>query len=636
MIILTSWTRLSLLASIGMLLVGLSFPVQSAPFQPKSVEKALEVFDSGELTDSETIKVTLNYLKKNISVEDTKNYLKLQAVICWNGFDLTDNKAIEAAIEFVNLKLASKQIAKSSETATDLKLCRAYMYQLIGKVDLALQEYNDLVHQAYLIDSPKLIADSRSLRGAMYSFQGNFAGALEDFIIAQHLYESLNLKAWAQYNLIELATSYRRFGDPQTAIKYYQQLEVQFSKQGDNDTANLMKTEIAYALEELGENSAALEKHLQSYHYWKDKSDDKSSAFQAINIAGILIKLDRVEEAEKYLSQATEFIKVSDGASYSFMRLFQAQAALHHHEMEKAHAYLNEAETAFTKIKNSRGLEQLYLVQSQAFISQQNWQQAVIALQDYIATHQALDATRQTNSTTEMRTRFNTEKVERENKQLLKIQKIKENELIILNQNKYLQLAVIILSGIIMVILSVISYKQSKKSKQLSVLASTDHLTQLPNRRSTYLKGETYFKSKESTEHPLSLILFDADNFKQINDQLGHDIGDKVLISLANISNMLMRKQDLVGRVGGEEFLIVLPNTSSEQAFNIAQRLVATVEKSNFDDIPSDLKLTISAGIATQADENSFDMLLKRADKALYSAKAAGRNCAVLSDKNSA
>ncbi|WP_258405294.1 GGDEF domain-containing protein [Shewanella mesophila] len=618
-----------------MLLVGLPSPVQSAPFQPKNVEEAFEVFDSGELTDSETIKVTLNYLKKNISVEDTENYLKLQTVICWNDFDLTDNKAIEAAIEFVNLKLASKQITKSTETATDLRLCRAYMHQIIGKVELALKEYNDVVHQAYLIESPRLIADSRSLRGAMYSFQGNFAGALEDFIAAQHLYESLNLKVWAQYNLTELATSYRRFGDPQTAIIYFRQLEIQFSKQGDNDTANLMKTEIAYALEELGENSAALEKYLQSYHYWKNKSDDIASAYQAINIAGILIKLDRVAEAEEYLAEATQIINASDGASYSFMRLFQAQAALHHHEMEKAHAYLKEAETAFTKIKNTRGLEQLYLVQSEAFISQQNWQQAVAALQDYIANHQALDATRQSNHTTEMRTRFNTEKVERENKQLLEIQKIKENELVILNQNKYLQLAVSILSGIIMVFLSVISYKQSKKSKLLSVLASTDHLTQLPNRRSTYFKGEAYFKSKESTDHPLSLILFDADHFKKVNDQLGHDIGDKALVALANISNTLMRKQDLVGRVGGEEFLIILPNTSAEQTLSIAQRLVTKIESSNFDGIAPNFKLTISAGIATQTDDDDgFNMLLKRADKALYNAKAAGRNCAILSDQN--
>lgn len=627
--------RLGLLASISMLLVGLSSPVQSAPFQPKSVEEAFEVFDSGELTDSETIKLTLNYLKENVAVDNTENYRKLQSVICWNDYDLTDSKALEAAIEFVNLNLASKQIAQSTETVTDLRLCRAYMHQLIGKVELALKEYNDVVHQAYLIESPRLIADSRSLRGAMYSFQGNFAGALEDFITAQHLYESLNLKVWAQYNLIELATSYRRFGDPQTAIKYYQQLETQFTEQGNLDTANLMKTEIAYALEELGENDVALEKYLQSYHYWKDKSDDRTSANQAINIAGILIKLDRVEEAEKYLTEATQSISATEGASYSFMRLFQAQVALHHHEMEQAHAYLKEAESAFVKIKNTRGLELLYLVQSEAFISQQNWQQTVIALQNFITTHKSLDATQQTNRTTEMRTRFNTERIERENKQLLELQKIKENELIILNQNKYLQLTVILLSCIIMVILSVISYKQSKKSKLLSVLASTDHLTQLPNRRSTYYKGESYFKSKLSTDHPLSLILFDADHFKKVNDQLGHDIGDKVLVALANISNNLMRKKDLVGRVGGEEFLVILPNTSAEQAFNIAQRLVTTIEKSNFDDIHYDFKLTISAGIATQTDDNSFDILLKRADKALYSAKAAGRNCAVLSDKNS-
>lgn len=593
------------------------------------------MFDKGVVSDPETIKMMLGYLQDNITIQDSKHYLKLQPLLCWNNFDINDNEQITAAIEFANLKLASQEIAQSGETATDLKLCRAYMYQLSGEVDAALNEYNKIVDQAYRIESPKLIADARSLRGAMHSFQGDFAQALEDLITAQHLYESLNLEHWALYNLTELATSYRRFGDPQAALRYYQKLTAEFTKRGDDDSANFMKAEMAYALEELGEHEAALEKHIQSYQYWKNKSGLELSAHRAVNVAGVLIQLNRVKEAETYLAEAEEFITPSKGASYSFMRLYQAQIALYNENMDQALSYIEEAKNSFLNIKNTRGLEQLYRLEGQVHSTKQDWEKATIALQDYIATHALLDATQQTNRTTEMRTRFNTEQIERENKQLLELQKVKENELIILNHNKYLQLAVILLGCIIMVILAIIAHKQSKKSKLLSILALTDHLTQLPNRRSTYTKAEGYFKSKRLNDHPLSLILFDADHFKKVNDQFGHDKGDKVLISLANISSNLMRKQDLVGRVGGEEFLVILPGTTAEQALNIAQRLVTTVESSNFDDISPNFKLTISAGIATQIDDVEFDALLKRADKALYSAKYSGRNCAVLSNENS-
>ena len=607
---------------------------ETPPIDALTNEQIFTELENGTIGDRETIERYLTQLKKNITVDDLQGYLRLQRAICWNGFDATKLEKINEAIEFANLKLTSDIVTNSPTTVTDLKLCRAFMHQIAGEVDLALEEYDHVISESYLLESPRLIADSRSLRGGLYSFQGNFAQALEDLITAQHLYESLNLEHWALYNLSELATSYRRFGDPQTAIKYYQKLIDKFINVNDANSANAMKTEIGFALEELGENEAALAMHLESYLYWKKSIGLEGSAHTAINVAGALIKLGRIKEAGKYLDDADRFIDPSMGGSYSLMRLYQAQVAFEQGDLDASLAYIDASKQSFIQIKNARGLESLYQIESDIFASQQNWQQAFDALKRYIENHKQLDSTQQTTRTTEMRTRFNTEQIERENQQLIELQKIKENELYILKQNKYLQMLVIILGCIIMVILSIFTYKQSQKSKLLSILALTDHLTQLPNRRYTYSKGDSYFKSKDSNQQPLSLILFDADHFKKINDQYGHDIGDKVLITLANISNGLMRKQDLVGRVGGEEFLVILPGTTAEQAFNIAQRLVTTIESGGFEDIYPNFKMTISAGVASYTNDKDFNMLLKRADQALYQAKSAGRNCAILSDQN--
>ncbi|MFV7785020.1 diguanylate cyclase [Shewanella marisflavi] len=624
-----SWLTL-LLLWLGLSLYGYSTISLAEEDIAEEVDAVFAKFEQGDFTDQQKINDALAFLSANITPEDTQHYLKLQTVLCWNSFDISKPEGIKKAIAFADLKLLSEGISASAEAATDLRLCRAFMYQLLGEVEEAMDGYNKVVAEAYLIESPKLIADSRSLRGSIYSFQGNFAQALEDLITAQNLYESLNLQHWAIYNLTELATSYRRFGDPQTAIKYYNKLEKQYEKTGDKDGAYSIKTEIAYALEELGEYEAALSNHKAAYQHWRDTLGEEISAHTAVNVAGMLIQLHRQAEAKPYLELAQRFITPEVGASYSFMRLYQAQSALNEGRYQEALDYIDMAKESFQQIKNARGLEQLHMVHSQIFVAEQNWKQAYEALLSYIQTHKSLDATLQTNRTTEMRTRFNTEQIERENQQLIELQKVKENELIILKQNKYLQLTVIVLGCIIMIILSIVAYKQSQKSKLLSILALTDHLTQLPNRRYTYSKGENYFKSKDEAHQPLSIILFDADHFKKVNDKYGHDIGDKVLIALANISNGLMRKQDLVGRVGGEEFLVLLPGTTAEQALNIAQRLVTTVESSNFDDIYINFKLTISAGIASTDGDKSFEHLLKRADDALYKAKSSGRNCAIL------
>ena len=126
---------------------------------------------------------------------------------------------------------------------------------------------------------------------------------------------------------------------------------------------------------------------------------------------------------------------------------------------------------------------------------------------------------------------------------------------------------------------------------------------------------------------PFSIISFDADHFKQVNDQHGHDIGDKVLVKLASICVSMMRETDVVGRVGGEEFLVLLPNIDKTNAIEIATRLIENIADYDWQQIAPNLAQTVSAGVASYTNELELSPLLLKADKALYSAKAAGRNC---------
>ncbi|WP_041422289.1 GGDEF domain-containing protein [Shewanella sediminis] len=606
-------------------LCSVLFSTSLFAIEQTSVDEIFTEIESGMAIKPAELTRKLEYLKTHISPDDFPHYLRLQSALCWNH-DPTDEKQRAEAVKLADKHLASDKISHFPEIFTDIKLCRAWFYQHQGRVVLALEEYNQVVGDAYQLESTKLIADARSVRGAMYSFQGNFAQALEDLITAQHLYDSLKLEYWSLYNLTELATSYRRFGDPQTALKYYQQLETKFIELGDMNSATGVLSEMAIALEELGEYERALEKYLKAHKYWTEQGSERGSSTIAVNISGTLLKLNRIDEAKAYLTEAGHSVKPNDEAFYSFMKLFEAQVHLMQADPVQALIELDDAKAAFSRVKNTRGMAQLLLLESQSHSAQQDWKQAFSSLEQYLVLHNELDAKLQSNRTTEMRTRFNTKRIETENERLVEYQRIKEHELKIVKQNKQLEYAVLILAFIIIFIISFFAFKQAQKSKLLEVLAMTDHLTQLPNRRHTYATGEKLFSVKPPS---LALILFDADNFKSVNDNYGHDIGDKALIELAKISSSHMRKADLVGRVGGEEFLIILPETTLYQATEIAQRLVNSIAKSDLGDIAANFGMTISAGIAAQEKDKSFSELLQRADSALYQAKSEGRNCAV-------
>ncbi|MGV3719344.1 MAG: diguanylate cyclase [Actinomycetota bacterium] len=161
---------------------------------------------------------------------------------------------------------------------------------------------------------------------------------------------------------------------------------------------------------------------------------------------------------------------------------------------------------------------------------------------------------------------------------------------------------------------------------QLEKLATTDDLTGLRNRRSFNLVGEEQLKRARVERQPVSLLLLDIDRFKLINDTHGHDVGDFALRQLASVLGTVTRDGDLTARVGGEEFAILLPNTSLGQALALAERLCQQVGSQDIEGVTR-FQLTVSVGVAGLDDDiANVTELLRRADTALYLAKERGRN----------
>ena len=165
--------------------------------------------------------------------------------------------------------------------------------------------------------------------------------------------------------------------------------------------------------------------------------------------------------------------------------------------------------------------------------------------------------------------------------------------------------------------------------EKLEELASTDTLTKLYNRRFFYESAIKTIEYAKRNKHLLSLIMLDIDHFKRVNDTYGHSAGDEVLKELAQIMKNIQRKSDTIVRLGGEEFAILLPDTSKEQAFEVAQKLRQTIEKNQV--LLSDgniVHFTVSLGVSSVQIEKEINIeaALSRADKALYRVKEGGRN----------
>jgi len=170
---------------------------------------------------------------------------------------------------------------------------------------------------------------------------------------------------------------------------------------------------------------------------------------------------------------------------------------------------------------------------------------------------------------------------------------------------------------------------------QTITLANTDALTGLYNRHYLNAHLDNLISRAQTGKRPLSLMIMDIDHFKSVNDKHGHDAGDAVLKQAAGVVRASARSSDLVARFGGEEFVVVMPDTTREAAHETAERLRAEIEAASFN-LPDGnvLRKTISIGVSVLKTEerDTGDSLIKRADEAMYKAKNGGRNRVVLAE----
>jgi len=176
---------------------------------------------------------------------------------------------------------------------------------------------------------------------------------------------------------------------------------------------------------------------------------------------------------------------------------------------------------------------------------------------------------------------------------------------------------------LVMIIINIFIINIIKLKNVAEKKAITDKLTGLFNRSIIDTLVQVEIERAKRNNKPISILLFDIDHFKKINDTYGHDKGDYTLKTIAEIAKRILRKSDYIIRWGGEEFLVILPETDLDGAIKVAEKIRSNVENYNFKDIG---KVTVSIGVTMLKIGEPLDNAIKRADEALYAAKNKGRN----------
>lgn len=174
--------------------------------------------------------------------------------------------------------------------------------------------------------------------------------------------------------------------------------------------------------------------------------------------------------------------------------------------------------------------------------------------------------------------------------------------------------------------------RQSRRRKKYQALATVDGLTGLANRFHFDLILGQAIRQGNRNNSLFSLILFDIDDFKKVNDNYGHDGGDKTLVHFSSLIRNSVREQDLVARWGGEEFVVLLPETELTAASVVAEKLRRAVEGSRVQSGRDEIKVTCSFGVTQFRKEMEGDELFRKVDQALYQAKESGKNCVMTAD----
>jgi diguanylate cyclase (GGDEF)-like protein len=497
-----------------------------------------------------------------------------------------------------------------------------------GKEAAAEKEYGAAAALAREVHDPRLEADAEAQIGYLQYVRGAMADALTNLQAAYRFSTQLGDEKGRLEALSTIANVYadEHVAQYDRAIEYYGQLLGDYEKRGQASEVADTLFNIASTLETKGDFAAAERYFRRALAMFQKLGQASDVAYTKRALGLDLMKEGRSAEALQLLDVALVFYEgAHDEANAAVVRQFRGMACRRLGRLTEALNDLGVARRFFEKDHNARFLEKNAEEESLVYAQLGDWRSAYEAAGRHAALEQTLAATRREEISSRLRVAFDSEKKDQENRSLHRENALRAAALREAQRSRKLQNVISALIALLAMALALLFWRQVVNTRRMRAMALTDELTRLPNRRHILAAAEIAFGAAKREQRDAAIIMLDIDRFKQVNDTWGHAAGDAVLQAVARACRVELRTPDRIGRIGGEEFLVILESTTPEQAREVAERLRLAVERLDLSQVASDLHITISLGVWVG---RKYDLraAVAAADSALYQAKESGRN----------
>jgi len=531
-----------------------------------------------------------------------------------------------------------KKIKDDKKRATILLMVyrmKAFIFHQKRDILMALKYYNMAMKEAKKLNDMKMVSSLLSTVGILNLKIGNIDEALYVFFEALNINKNINVQEGMAWDYYLIAKSYMKSGKIEKSLD--------FANRSIDLYLQLAKSDSTFFSGVLLGSYLKINMFLNNKDYKKAVDITKKileySSFVPNNkiiISDVYFYAGKVYFNTKNYNLAEQYLKRS-------LRI--RESIEHHHGIGLCHYFL-------AKLYNKKGeynlfikhldmakeealkgnyfnlLKDIYSLYIDWYVKNKKYKDAFEVLNKYNIINDSLMRQELNNKLAGFNVKYAVDKIKLENTSLKDTIAFKDKHIILYK----FMLGIIIVGMLILVFLII---RQRKLNKEIARLSNeyynnsiTDKLTGVYNRTILYEIFEKEISRAMRYDFSFSIIIFDIDDFKLINDTYGHLIGDYVLKEIANIINNNIRKEDYVIRFGGEEFLVMLPQIDKKSAQRVAEKILMLICNKDFVVEGKNIRITISGGVSEfdKSYINSAELMLKSADKALYKAKEMGKN----------
>lgn len=523
--------------------------------------------------------------------------MAVQAAVASNLHILGRN---EEAIEVVDAALSLAEGVEDPVRIASVRRTAGVLFWEIGDHDRALEHYLTALEASREAGDVGGAARAAGNIGNLHNTLGNWSEARSFHRQALEGFEEIGWREGIAGTLVNLGALAERMGES-------------YAQAGEEDRAAV-------------EHQANLDYNRRALQLFEELENPRGIAYAADNIARALVELDRVEEALTYQRRSLELRReVGDTVGVINSLITGAEARIAQGQPNEALAILDEASTLVPE-GNSSLLSQVVRRQMTAYEQLGDYESAFRRLERLMSLNDAQANEDLAARVEQLQQAFQADQLEQE----LALQRARAE----VSEQRARRQQMISAASIVMVVLLLLvlgllysRYRLGRRlSKTLDKAARTDSLTGLSNRRDMTERIDRAILRRDEHDEPSSLIMADIDNFKEVNDTLGHQVGDEVLVHIAGLLGDHLRGVDVAARWGGEEFLILLPGTREAGAYSVSRNLARALDNSPLKVGGRSISMTMTFGVTEIESGAVFNQVIKRVDDAMYAGKAQGRN----------